>query len=341
MQRIMKRLLVILIVVLGFYTVSAQKNCAEQLRLAERNFEEGLLDDIYQIISPCLKDGFSKDEKVDAYKLLIQTYIFNDMMESADEIMVRFLKEFPEYVLSSNDPREFSSLYNTYRTEPVLKLDIIGGLKTGVVSVQELYGPEDFNYHNVSYNPLPGAYLAVNYSDNLIANYDFSIGANISQIRYGYLNTAYDFTSVNATYNNFYIGMPVSVRYNKSFGKIDAFLSLGVEPVYLLYSKIDIIRSFNGLQDDLTGSEIMTDMHRRYDILPALSVGASYKLGKAYLLFETGFKFGIVNPVINEKRFTNQDLINKFYYVEDDIRVNQLFLSFSYVFSFYKPKKIN
>jgi hypothetical protein len=86
----MKKLILpgLLLLVLFPWGLVAQTSCSEQLRVAQRRYDEGLLDDIPKLISSCLENGFSKEEKMNAYKLLIQTYLYSDATAMADETMV-------------------------------------------------------------------------------------------------------------------------------------------------------------------------------------------------------------------------------------------------------------
>jgi hypothetical protein len=65
--------------------------CAEKLKTAQSFFEKGQVETIPLLLKDCLKSGFKKEEEIIAYKLLIQTYLLNDKIESADSTMHEFL----------------------------------------------------------------------------------------------------------------------------------------------------------------------------------------------------------------------------------------------------------
>ena len=335
-----KKLLVTIFISLLAFGLKAQNTCSEQLRLAQSKFDAGLLDEIPGLIELCLKKGFTNEEKVTAYKLLIQTYLFSDMPEMADRTMLEFLGEFPSQPVTTNDTQEFINLYRTYRTDPIMKIEAsIGGILS-LPYVKEFYGLEDLNKVYPEYSSGGWVSAEVNYIDNLFGDFDGSFGLSLSYMQVGYWNVPYEFTDVSATYNNVYFGVPLALRYNKRLLGIDFFAKGGFEPVFLLYSNIAFTRTRVGETDDITGTVNVLDLQRKFDIRPMLSVGANINIWNANFMVTTGIKFGTVKPTESTTRYANEELYQKYYFILDDYFVNQVFLNISYVFSIYNPKKI-
>jgi hypothetical protein len=332
--------LTLLIVATWLGSLFAQGNCSEQLRQAERRYDEGLLDDIPQMIKPCLNSGFTKEEKVNAYKLLIQTHLFSDDKQTADEEMYQFLKEFPEYAIASTDPKEFVNLYRTYRTDPILKIEASVGANLSMPSVKEYYGVESLNSSTPEYSSNAGVNVEVNYLGPLFGDFDGSFGFSFIFSRIGYWSEPYDFTSIAATYNDIYIGLPLALKYNKRLMGLDFFAKGGFEPIYLISSTINFTRELSLGQDPITGTENITQYQKRFDIRPLLSVGMHYNIGNAQLMLTAGVKFGTIMPTNRDKRYDYEDLYDKYYFIADDFFVHQTFISLSYIFSIYNPKKL-
>jgi hypothetical protein len=335
-----KNLLVIVGIILLHQSAMAQSTCSDQLRLAERRYDSGLLDDIPSILGSCLDRGFTKAEKTTAYKLLIQTYLFSDMPEKADEMMLMFLREFPDYTITPNDHSEFISLHRTYRTTPIMKIEASAGANLSLPWVMEYYGPENLNQHNALYSSSSGAIVEGNYIDNLFGDFDISLGLSFSLSRIGYFNDIYDYTTITATFNKTYIGLPLALRYNKKLLGVNLFAKGGFEPVFMLTSSINFTRERSTGQDPIIGTENVISYQKRVDIRPLLSVGADFNLWGAQLLVTAGFRFGTVNPTQKQLRYMNEDLFQKYYFIPDDYLSHQTFISLSYVFSVYNPKKM-
>jgi len=339
----MKRILfAISIVFLGISTLRAQNLCEDQLKVAQRRFDDGLLDEIPQLLANCMEDGFTKEEKASAYKLLIQTYLFNEQTEKADEVMLKFLKEFPSYSLAANDPKEFINLYGTYRTKPIFKIEAKFGGSFCMPTSIESYGTSDIVNVKPTYKLKFGYSAEVNYINVLYKKFDYSIGVSYTLLSYGYTNNPYEYSTVTGTFKNSYIGLPIAVKYNYKFKGINLFAKAGVEPVYLITSSVDLERRDNiiGRQEPYTGTENLIDLHKKIDIRPLLAIGVSFKMGGGWLNVSAGVKFSTFVQNDSQKRYSNTTLMNKYFFVEDNLLLNQSNISVSYIRPIYKPKKI-
>lgn len=323
--------------------VKAQTTCTDNLRQAERYFDEGKLDEIPQMIQSCMKDGFTKEEKKNAYKLLIQTYLFNEKPDLADAVMINFLKEFPSYEIAVNDPKEFVNLYKTYRTEPIFKLDIYGGINYSLPYVKELISPGNLNQSAISYGSMLGFNTGINYTDRIYKNFDGSIGVSFSNYRLNYSDTQYDYTTVTGTFTNYYIGFPMAVKYNMTYRGIKAILRVGVETTYLLSSKMDFTKTFTNGDNPIKSTEDLSQYYKKFDIRPLLSFGVSFKVDKYEIIPSVGVKFSTIIPLMDDKRIkdpTNSNLYYQYFYTPDRIFHNQIYFAVSIMKPVYNPQKI-
>ena len=122
----MRRLVGILFTLLGVSTLAvAQDNsCGQKLLLAQSVYDEGRLQDIEGLLANCLEtNGFTDQEKVEAYKILTLTHIYLEEPEKADEAMLKILQTNPYFQINEGvDPPEFIALYKTFRTRPIYRL---------------------------------------------------------------------------------------------------------------------------------------------------------------------------------------------------------------------------
>ena len=64
----------------------AQNNCPRILKKAQTFFDEGKISEVATMLESCLNDknGFTKEEKIKAYKLLVLTWLyFNEQIKAA------------------------------------------------------------------------------------------------------------------------------------------------------------------------------------------------------------------------------------------------------------------
>lgn len=338
----MKRFLLIFsAVLLSLSGLKAQGTCTEQLTQAQLSFDDGLLDDIPGMLKDCMEQGFTKEEKTNAYKLLIQTYLFNQMPEKADEVMMEFLNEFPSYRIAVNDPKEFINLHSTYRTDPIFKVEARGGLAFLTPFISEYFGPNDISAIRPDYEINTGFHFELNYINTLSGNLNYSAGASFTLLRLGYNNIPYDYSQVNATLNHFYLGVPLALRYNYDLGGFLLFGSAGVEPVYLISSTASFTRT-----DDIVGeepirdNETLTPAHRRMDVRPFFTAGLNIDLGRDQLTFSLGYKFGTFNKLNPGELYSDLNLSTKYFYEDDDMLLHHGMVTLSYIRPIYQPKKI-
>jgi hypothetical protein len=338
----MKRILLLIsIVFCGFLTLQAQNTCTEQLRITQRSFDEGLLDDIPMLLADCMKDGFTKEEKANAYKLLIQTYLFSEEIQKADEVMIQFLTEFPSYKLAVNDPKEFINLYQTYRTTPIFKLELLAGGSFTIPQITQPYGSWDIVNVHPDYKVKTGYTFELNYINSLYRNFNYSAGVSLTLSNFGYINKPYDYSTVTADFSNMYVGLPLAVRYNYEIGRLFLFVKTGFEPVYLINSSVDIIRTDDIIgREPITATESLINQHIKADIRPFLFLGTKLDLGRDQIMISVGYKFSTMNQLNEDKLYSNLNLLDKYNFAEDNMLLNQAVISFSYIRPIYKPKKI-
>jgi hypothetical protein len=324
-----------------FWTVNAQLNCSEQLRQAERRYDEGLLDDIPMMLRNCFNSGFTREEKVNAYRLLILTHLFSDNRQGADDEMYRFLRDFPEYNITPADPKEFSDLYLTYRTEPVLKIEPYLGINYSKPYVFEYFSVSDLNQSVPIYSSNFGFSGGTNFTDRINNNIDGSIGLAIHYSSVGLYYQVFDYTHVNGTYTDIYAGVPISMRYNLSYKGFDFFAKAGMETQYLLYSQNSLVRGFTAGGDNIVETVDFTPFRKRYDFRPFIGIGLTPEFGNIRLMFDAGVRFSTIIPVDKDSRYSGNELLEKFYFIEDKWMTNHFYLNVTYIFSIYKPSKIN
>jgi len=337
-----KFLLIITIVALSALGLFAQNTCGDQLKVAQRRFDDGLLEDIPQLLAGCMKSGFTKEEKTNAYKLLIQTYLFSENQEKADEVMLQFLKDFPSYAIANNDPKEFVNLYSTYRTKPIFKIEAKLGVNFCMPSLVEPYGTTNIETAKAIYKAKFGITGEVNFLNHLYKNFDYSIGFSYIQSNFTYDNKPTSYSTVTGDFKNQYIGLPIAIRYNYRLFKYNFFAKIGIEPVYLLSSSVSLSRTDNiiGRQEPFTGTEDLLSAHKRFDIRPMAAIGVAFNVKRNTLNISVGFKLSTMVQLNQGKQYTNTTLQTKYFFAEDMLHMNQSHISVSFIRPIYKPKKL-
>ncbi|MFW5761879.1 MAG: hypothetical protein ACOCXH_12960, partial [Cyclobacteriaceae bacterium] len=120
-----KLLCLLFFIWVSFVNVQAQV-CSEVLGQAEDEYEIGHLYAIPGILNDCLNRGFSKEEKIRAYRLLTLTYLFIDEPEKADQSYLNLLRLSPEFQPNEfTDPIELFYLHDNFITTPYFSVYLL------------------------------------------------------------------------------------------------------------------------------------------------------------------------------------------------------------------------
>ncbi|MEQ8423852.1 MAG: hypothetical protein RIA63_04020, partial [Cyclobacteriaceae bacterium] len=116
----------LIFVAITSYSYAQTSTCAQTLRLARSTYEQGRFHEIPALLESCLRGGdgnFTKQESVEALRILTLSYIYQEEPEQADVAMLRLLNTDHYFEVNENvDPAEFTALYATFRTDPVFAL---------------------------------------------------------------------------------------------------------------------------------------------------------------------------------------------------------------------------
>lgn len=327
---------------------TAQTVCTQTLRQARTVYDEGRIHELPALIESCLKNGFTDDEKTEAYRLLILSYLYLDEQEKADEAMLSLLRHNHEFQINPQaDPAEFINLYNNFRTKPIFSYGVKGGGNISLVNVLSNYGVHDQSNTMGEYKPAPGyivgGMIEVIFKKNLTLSGEIALaGYNLN-----YSNSFSNVDSINRfiesqdiTETQAWLTVPVTVQYQFAQGKFNPYVLLGGSFNYLVSS------SFKGetqtSTENFEGATVdLIDQRNRINYSAIAGAGIKLKVGKNHFIAEARFNYGILNQVREENRLNNQELIFDYGYVDDDFKLNSISISLGYLLPKYNPKKLN
>lgn len=345
--------------------------CLVSLNEAETAYEGGNIEAIPGLIKECLDNNNykSKENKTKAYKLLIDSYIFQALDDSADIYMVKFLKFNPEFKTSvQTDRREFIDLYDSYRNYPVFAAGIKGGL-----GVTQLSIINEFGTHNIESSTLNSEYeILVGFSGELFGSYHPHRNGEIF-LDLGYVNykfkektrlfdyafpttniegnpiESYSFYVYDETINNINLSLGYKYMFRKSVhSKVVPYLGVGIRGGWMWNSKIDIERQILGLTEtNIKGASLDAQhLRNRWNAWVTGFIGLKFKIPKGNIFFELGYDYNLNNISNPNERFNlskaeTNELLFKYFYVSNDFRLNNFFFKLGYNFNFYLPKKLS
>ncbi len=113
-----KRILIILSIFLWYQaSLDAQDmvGCNQLLEDAREAYSAGMVELVPELLLPCIRSGLVGSSKEEAYKLVINAYLFDYLPDEADKLMSDFLDENPNYEALASDPAEFKLLLNAHK----------------------------------------------------------------------------------------------------------------------------------------------------------------------------------------------------------------------------------
>lgn len=341
-----KQILLVIIPFLIPWNLLAQEDCSILLRHAQKYYEDGIIEEVPGLLKGCLENGFTKEEKVEAYKLLILCSIYEDNIEQADQQMLTFLKANPEYEINTSvDAAEFIHFLKSYKTSEVISLGFTLGTNFTNPYYRELFGVENTESYNTDYtNSGFGFIVGPSFSRPVFQVFEVNVSFLFGQKKFAYTTDVTDFSPLETIETHNCLEFPVSVSYfrygNKAF---KPFITAGLNTSYLLNVSSDISRTYTeGNNDNITGTNIDFSENRNNLLFGAiLGAGIEFKFNKGSVNALMRYNFGINTITNNEQRYTDLDQLFKYYLIDDKIILNNLYFSVSYMYPLYNHKKIN
>jgi hypothetical protein len=359
----MKRnLTIVILALISFVRLQAQTTedltGAQVLRAARAIYDQGRLHELPVVLETAVKrkgkNQFSESEKIEAYKLLVLTYIYLEEPLKADEKMIELLRTDHFFEISDSDPVEFKSLYKKFRTRPLFRI----GLRLGL---NRTYASAIKNYYVMAESKGKGAYVpnlafqgGISFEKDFKKKFVINPELFYSIQSFNYSNTEIYIVdsdslkkagSADHTITHTKLQLNLLMQYKLATSKFFPYIAAGPAIGYLIGS------SFEGKlimdnKDQITGGSI--DNKEKYHPL-SLSVivagGIRYKVGSIYLSGDVRYQYGLHNVVNGANRYKADtpelnELITSYSYIDNDFSINQFMFNFGLIYPVFSPKKM-
>jgi len=323
------------------------QDCGAQLQEANNLYDQGLIEDIPGLLLPCMEEGFSRSQRIEAYKLLILAYLFDNDQVSAETTMLDFLRKFPEYEILPGDPAEFVYLFESYRTTSVYSIGVSVGFNMTDPRLIEPFSVLDVENTSLQ-NKMQGGFqlglgLARYVSNNMILNAELLFSSHqyeFSDFYSTFVDGADIINNVTYTERLYKFDVPVSVTYEILAKKIHYYLRGGVSFSGIIGARGNASRVYARESSPFTSETLsMTEFRKKILYSAVAGAGIMYKVPRGMITLDFRANFGLKNIVREKERYNNPELMTKYNYLDDDFSLNVFTLSANYYFSFYTPSK--
>ena len=361
-----RRILIFLLLCLGIQSLSAQDlvDCTYLLEDAREAYDAGMVELVPELLLECIQaNGLSGEAKKEAYKLVINSYIFDYFSAEADSLMDGFVRDFPEYRAQNSDPQEFVFLLDAHLSAlgidpnevPEDSLTVIEDIKPpgyfarrnitkgageygntigfnvgatlSIPNTLEGYSVGDPGQDDSHFGILPGFQAGAEVNLNLNRKLEASFSLLYNLTRFSYSSSPLSFTSYRYVEAQNLVELPVSLIYklNPENQTICYYLRGGFVPSYLFSATGKGARSDGNSQDDVVVDRATISTSRaRLNLNILLGGGVRIPLDNAFIFTEIRWSTRIMQANQETDRYHNSDLTWLLYHVDSDFRVHQL-----------------
>jgi len=325
--------------------------CAQVLRSARAVYEDGRLHELPALLTPCLTQGFSKEERVEALRFLTLTYIYLGEPNKADESMIRLLKADHFYEINEAvDPTEFINLYRQFKTDPVFSVGFIFGVNNTQTSV--------INTHYVFPNGAGAGNYTGNININLGVSFEKDFGKKFTlNPELLFVNRAFTYTNDNLFFNQ--DGEPIensgnSAKHSQAWLDFNALVQYKISEkrtssyYILLGPAMQYLMSSNAEIETRTGTQVVSgpgidllQSSNQLNYAASIGVGARFRIGSVYFRPDIRYQYGFTNITDpnNRQQIDSEALIRYGMPINDyrnqTIMVNVVAIMYPY----FNPKK--
>ncbi len=343
------KILLLLSLLLPFLYVplSGQEiTCSSRLEEAREKFDAGLVQEVPGLLMDCIKSGFTREERLNAYKLLINAYIFDDNPGQAEAAMVDFLAAFPGYKASPDDSPEFLNLLGRFDNRPRGEIGFFLGTNLSAVHVQEAFGVHDLNRTSADYRPDgAGFQTGIDYYLFVLGNLELNLEPMFMINKFSYQLQPYPFTTVDYTESQIRAGLPASFIYTFGKNKIHPYVRAGGAALWLLSAKGKISRVYDNKTDnthEVISNDNMdvTNDRKRLNLQYSFGGGIRYRMPHSYFFLDLRYNAGTgnqVKPGIRNNSTNENTWV--YYYVQDDFRLSNFSVNIGLTKILYRPRE--
>jgi hypothetical protein len=325
-----------------------QNSCSQTLKEAQKSYEQGQLINIPEKLKVCMTSGFSKIEKLQAYRLIILTYLFLDEQTEAENQMNNLLVFEPDYKPNNAlDPIEYINLYKSFRVEPFISLGAVIGANQSRIGLVNNFGVGNVTSNLDKYTPGIGLNFGVSADLILYRKLFITLDGYFSFKNYSSSYTVLSNSqgaSSRGTSNEAqnWFNVPITLKYIMGNGKLKFFIRGGGAFDFLLLSQNQLVRkNLETSQNDFAGPNLdFSGQRNRINFSIVGGLGLTYKLGYGFLIVDARYMYGLTNIINTDARYKNFDSqITNYGYIDNDLRLTNLQISVGYMHSIFQVKK--
>ena len=156
-------------------------------------------------------------------------------------------------------------------------------------------------------------------------------------------NMSFSFTDLSVIETQNWIMLPIKLAYDiKPEKNISPFVSGGITIGYMPQMNTLLVRDYNSNSssshaDVETNTDDLRDHRLVFNSWTFAEAGFHFNIPRGTISVSGRYSMGLLNQLKANSRYSDHQFSYEFFYVEDDLRLNNVQILFSYVYKIYKP----
>lgn len=341
---------------------------AQVLKLAQATYEQGRLHEVPSLLANYLdvpkgQEGFTKEEQRDAYKLLTQTYIYLEEPELADVHMIKLLQADPFFEINEAvDPAEFIALYKRFRTKPIFRIGVKGGLNSTFPTITSNYFVGANSPGNGKYSPRLGFQGGLVFERDIFQQNKYEnnwkqklvlVGELLYHSRgFTYTNEELFVSDINGNaiasqegvVSQQWLDFNPLIQYRLKRGRVfEPFITFGPGVSYRLgvsNQLTTIVTPEGGSSNSVSGPDVgLDDSYQSFVFSLQAGGGVKLRIGSIYILADARYQYGLTQTINPDSR-SNPEAVFDYGFQNNDIRQSNFTVNLGFLWPYFNPKKL-
>jgi len=340
----MRPLFVILFCVAG--SISFAQSCEQKLEDAKRAWFNAQFREVETFLSGCLNAELSKDERFDAYKLMVDAKLLLNEEAEADIYMEKLLALDPNYEPKEVDLAEFKQLHASYD----IRTKFNYGISLGVLFPDYvILFPHSYSGQAVQptdYEEIPGYSIGLTGGMEIFKSLYGDASLLFSKRSFKTQEEILGYRRVSSFEKEYYLDIPLQLKYVFNLKPIKPYIGGGYALHYMIHAEAEIdhwpldtgLEAFLGFPYSTSGYNL-TSHRTTFSNNWIVSAGLQYGFSDFLVELNVSYERGLSNQTNGQNRYSNQELLRTYAYVSDDYKVNTWIVSINFLRNIARPVK--
>lgn len=330
----MKGVLIFILIFIFSSKLFAQESCTEKLYKANNLYEKGQITEAIEIANSCANITNSKSEQWQAYRLLAMAYLVNNQTTEARKAAEKMLDLNPTYKPSYlKDPIELINLLKSVKIIPKFSIGMAAtvGLNFTKPRITGIYnGTNAPKVYSTKNNWQAGIMLGYNFNEYTSLHSGLLATSKNYDINYKFEN----FGSVTVNEQMTYLDIPLFTRFTlKPVKGFRFFTDAGAFVGRFISGQSDFYRIVDENNNSISTQNLNSEARKRkweYGVLGG--IGSIYSFRKLNVALDCRYYRSFANITNKDNRYKNENLFYDYYYIDDDLKLDNLTISLSFIY---------